>query len=332
MLLCTVPQPTSFQYLRTVNDTLLPTFKAACAARALLISDDEYEYCLNEASSMQTGRQLRRLFCIVLLECVPQNPQKLWDKFWRAICSDCKFILLNIGVINESHITAAHIESYGLMLLDEQLQAAGKSLHDFHLRPPSQSIDIIPSNERRLILEEMSFDQTSLWDTVHDLLPGLNVEQRAIFDVVTTAAIQKEARLFMMDGPGGTGKTHLENLILADLRSKSNIVLAVASTGIAAILLDNGRTSFSRFKIPLDPTSESVCAITRQSPAADLLRRNSLIIWDEISSQDRHAIEAVDRLMRDIRQVDLPFGGCPVLFSGRGIHASNASSIHVLRR
>src|ERR1700761_6518989 len=169
MLLCTVPQPTSFQYLRTVNDTLLPTFKAACCARGLLISDDEYDFCLNEASAMQTGRQLRRLFCIILLECVPQNPQKLWDKFWRAICSDCKFLLLNIGVINEEDIMPAHIESYGLILVDEQLQAAGKCLHDFHLRPPSQSIDIISSPERRLILEELSFDRAFLRDKVQQL-------------------------------------------------------------------------------------------------------------------------------------------------------------------
>ena len=89
MLLCTVPQPTSFANLRTVNNTLHPTFKGACSARGLLISDDEYDYCLNEACTMQSGRQLRRLFSIILLECGPQDPQKLWDKFWRAICSDC---------------------------------------------------------------------------------------------------------------------------------------------------------------------------------------------------------------------------------------------------
>src|ERR1700761_7165155 len=283
MLLCTVPQPTSFQYLRTVNDTLLPTFKAACSARGLLIADDEYDYCLKEASAMQTGRQLRRLFCIILLECIPQNPQKLWDKFWRAICSDCKFLLLNIGLIAEDDITTSHVESYGLMLLDEQLQAAGKSIHAFHLRPPSKSIDLVTSTERRLILEELSFDRASLRNTVEDLLPNLNVEQRTVFDIVTTAAIQKEPRMFMMDGPGGTGKTHLENLILAELRSKSLIVLTVASTGIAAILLDNGRTSFSRFQIPLDPTSESICGITRQSHVAELLRRVSLSVWDEIT-------------------------------------------------
>src|ERR1700761_8310166 len=123
MLLCTVPQPTSFESLRTVNNTLHPTFKAACSARGLLISDDEYDYCLTEASAMQTGRQLRRLFCIILLECIPQNPQKLWDKFWQALCSDCKFLLLNIGLINEEDLSPAHIKSYGLMLLEEQLDA-----------------------------------------------------------------------------------------------------------------------------------------------------------------------------------------------------------------
>ena len=74
------------------------------------------------------------------------------------------------------------------MLLEEQLQAAGKSLHDFHLHPPFQLIDVVVSTERRLILEELSFDRTAL-----QFLPTLNPEQRTAFDVGTTAALQNEA-------------------------------------------------------------------------------------------------------------------------------------------
>ncbi|KIK37584.1 hypothetical protein CY34DRAFT_38698, partial [Suillus luteus UH-Slu-Lm8-n1] len=41
-----------------------------------------------------------------------------------------------------------------------------------------------------------------------------------------------------------------------------------------------------------------------------------LIIWDEITAQDRRAPEAVDRTFRDIRNCDRPFGGVTVVFGG----------------
>jgi hypothetical protein len=148
MLLCTVPNPTSFQSLRTVNDIVYPNFKAACAALGLLASDDEYKFCLTEAAAMQTGRQLRRLFATILLDCNPRNPQSLWDKFWRSITDDCKYMLEKHGMPS-SEITDAHIQSYGLIQLDNQLQLSGKSLPDFHLRRPSINIDIADLEERK---------------------------------------------------------------------------------------------------------------------------------------------------------------------------------------
>ena len=55
-----------------------------------------------------------------------------------------------------------------------------------------------------------------------------------------------------LDAPGSTGKTYLINLILSKIRSQGKIVLATASSGIAAILLQSGRTLHVTFKIPLD--------------------------------------------------------------------------------
>ncbi|KAL0305019.1 UNVERIFIED_CONTAM: hypothetical protein Scaly_2999400 [Sesamum calycinum] len=55
-----------------------------------------------------------------------------------------------------------------------------------------------------------------------------------------------------IDGPGGSGKTFLYRALLADVRSKGYIALAVATSGVAAALLPGGRTAYSRFKIPID--------------------------------------------------------------------------------
>jgi ATP-dependent DNA helicase PIF1 len=58
--------------------------------------------------------------------------------------------------------------------------------------------------------------------------------------------------------------------------------LVVVSSGVASLLLPGGRTTHSRFRIPLDLHEESRCAIVRGTNMAELLCRASLIIWDEL--------------------------------------------------
>ena len=49
----------SFEELRSVDGTEYATFKEACLARGLLEDDQEWRLCLQEASGMKTGAQLR---------------------------------------------------------------------------------------------------------------------------------------------------------------------------------------------------------------------------------------------------------------------------------
>ena len=143
-----------------------------------------------------------------------------------------------------------------------------------------------------------------------------NVEQKVILDTIQSAIASERGGLFFIDGPGGTGKTFVENLLLNWTRGNCRIALAVASSGIASILLHNGRTSHSRFRIPIDIQPESVCAISAQSALAELLRSTALIIWDEVSAQHQHCFEALDRTLKDLRRNDIWFGGVPVVFAG----------------
>jgi hypothetical protein len=43
---------------------------------------------------------------------------------------------------------------------------------------------------------------------------------------------EERPNVFFIDGPGGTGKTFVYNLILGRVRSKNHIALALASSGI----------------------------------------------------------------------------------------------------
>jgi ATP-dependent DNA helicase PIF1 len=108
----------------------------------------------------------------------------------------------------------------------------------------------------------------------------------------------------------------LYKCILAYFRSQSQVVIAVASSGIASLLLPGGRTAHSKFKIPIKLSQTFNCNINVQSDDANLIREAKLILWDEAPMMQRHAFEAVDRALRDITKVNEPFGGKKIVFGG----------------
>ena len=53
----------------------------------------------------------------------------------------------------------------------------------------------------------------------------------------------------------------IPNALASTLWSRGDIVITVASSGIAATLLPSGRTAHSRFAIPIEVTESSTCTI-----------------------------------------------------------------------
>ena len=93
--------------------------------------------------------------------------------------------------------------------------------------------------------------------------------------------------------------------------------MCVASSGIAAVLLPNGRTAHSQFCIPLNIDESTVCNIKVQSKLATLLRRVGLVIWDEVPMTHWYIFEAVNRTLQDITQKEgFLFGGIPFVLGG----------------
>ena len=123
-------------------------------------------------------------------------------------------------------------------------------------------------------------------------------------------------KLFFVDGPGGCGKTFLYNTLLSCVRGKSLDAIAVASSGIAAEILEGGRTAHSTFQIPIPIEDHSTCKIKRQSSLAKRIIEASLIIWDEAPMMDRRVFEAVSRSFCDILNDTRPFGGKVVVLGG----------------
>jgi hypothetical protein len=120
----------------------------------------------------------------------------------------------------------------------------------------------------REIFEEASIeaneDDVALSDT-------LNEEQRAAYDEIMFSVDTEDGGLFFVDGPSGTRNTYLYRALLATIRSQKKIVVAIATSGVAASILPGGRTVHSYFKIPLTIDNGAFCTFMKQSGTAKLL-------------------------------------------------------------
>ncbi len=140
-------------------------------------------------------------------------------------------------------------------------------------------------------------------------IESFNDGQRTAYSGVIDAYAAHHAKVIFIDGPGGTGKTYIENLILNVVHSRGDIALAVASSSIVALLLSGGRTTHLNLKILIALDRTSFCYIGKQDDLAVLIRQTKLILWDEAPMTNKLAFEALDQTLRDLPDRNEPFGG-----------------------
>ena len=208
----------------------------------------------------------------------------------------------------------AEIYDYGLFLIQEVLDGHGKQLSDYHLPMPEHDWNARIGN--RLIAEQLAYIPQEEAASAAQQIPLLNVEQKAAYNTIMDAVSTNQSKTFFLHGPAGTGKTFVYNTLCHSLRSQSKIVLCVASSGIASLLLQGGRTVHFRFKVPIQIHETSMCSIKKGTSLAELLKRADLIVWDEAPMQHRHIAEAINCTLKDIREDQHQFGGLTVVFGG----------------
>ncbi len=330
-MLTKVKGAVSFEALHTINGVVHDTFKSACTALGLYDSDDEWNACLEEAVGMRTCAQLWSLFVTILAFGIPCEPCMLWDKYKEHIYDDCKVALQRRSIVEPS---IEQIESWALHSLRDALAKFNKTFEDFGLPTPSIPFDRLETN--RLFKVERDYNVKVLQAEVVMAIESLNDGQRATYNGVIDAYAAHHAKVIFIDGPGGTGKTYIENLILNDVRLRGDIALAIASSGIAALLLSGGRTAHSYLKIPIALDCTSFCYIRKQDDLAVLIRQTKLILWDEAPMTNKLAFETVDRTLHDLTNRNEPFGGIVFVMLGdfrqvlpiipRGSHADIVSA------
>ncbi|UYV65733.1 hypothetical protein LAZ67_3005268 [Cordylochernes scorpioides] len=295
LLLLHVAGAQSFEDLRTVDDIVCSTFKEAAQRRGLLADDSEWDACLAEAALFQMPCQLRQLFATILIYNNPTDPVSLWTKYKGYLSEDF------------SRATSdAAAEQMTLRELEFQLRENRLSCHHYGL--PAPLTPLLDSGEDHL-------DVNAELQIGTEMYRSLTPDQKSIVDTIVDS-LNVNPRCFFIDGPGGTGKTYVYNTLIHCVRAVGKIVIPLASTGIAATLLSGGQTVHSRFKLPIPLLENSVAAISANSSEAELIRRSSLIIWDEAPMAHYRALEIVDRLLKDIMHCDLAFGGKVVVLGG----------------
>ena len=315
LLLHTVVGPTSFEVLKTVNGQICSTFREACQLRGLLEDDIQWDATLAEAATTQSPARLRNLFAILLTCCGPSDPNQLWESHRESLTED---ILMEASRQNPDLALTYTPEMFNqaLILLENKvLEMVGKNLLQLGLPNPQRN-----RGDRlgREMLRETNYDMKQLDEFVlsNELL--LVKDQKIAYDAILELVNTRTGGIFFLEAPGGTGKTFVINLLLAKIRQQSKIAIAVASSGIASTLLHGGRTAHSTFKLPLNlaHSESAVCNISKGTGQAKVLQECQVIVWDECTMSHKHALEALDRTLQDLRDNHILMGGVVVVMAG----------------
>ena len=164
----------------------------------------------------------------------------------------------------------------------------------------------------REIREESNYDNEEMQTLLNKALQGegpdfqgkLTTLQQKVFEAIKQAVHGAGPKLLYIDARGGSGKTFLLNIGLYYIRTLDldAIALAVAFTGIAAQLLQGGRTFNSRFKFPLKPNETQSCNISKSTGLAKLIKKARIIVWDEAPMSNKILLEGLDRTLKDIME------------------------------
>nr|GEZ52968.1 hypothetical protein [Tanacetum cinerariifolium] len=205
-------------------------------------------------------------------------------------------------------------KNVALFFIEEVMRSRGTTLRCWPEMPYSDERYIFEFGNR-LIHDELDYNPAELHSEYERLYVSLNTEQKGIYDTIMNSVEIGQGGVYFVYGYGGTGKTFLWETLVVGIRRKGDIVLNVASNGIASLLMSGGRTVHSRFHIPINIDETSTCSICWQSDLGALLNKCKLIIWDEATMKNKLCFEALDRTLRDVvRRTGITIRHCKRVF------------------
>ena len=304
LLLHHVRGPASFEDDRTVAGTVHETFRSACAVYCLLVSDSQHVSTLTEAARLKVPSSLRLLFVHVVVYCRPNNVRGLYLQFEKDMQQD--------WIRVTGFATRARAVGHNLLAKYFNQLEANSLDYGLHL-DDAMNPDLCPEL-LQLTTEDRSIELPTL---------QFNREQSVFFDAIKESidgeqSHSQSSRAYLLDGLAGTRKTYTINDLIGYAYIHGSVVVA-SWLEIAASLLSGGMTLHSLLKLGFDLDHMSVVGLHLQSFQAMRLTESesSLIVTDEVSMANKHAVRALDDFLREAtgnhREV---FGGKTVVLAG----------------
>ncbi|XP_048612049.1 ATP-dependent DNA helicase PIF1-like [Brassica napus] len=253
---------------------------------------------------------------MLVSSCLSQ-PHVVWEATWEYLTEDVLYKKRRETGRLDMNLTIEQIKNISLTEIENHLLSNGRSLKKWKLMPKPEDFGCYNGN--RLIDDELKYVVEDQLKENETLMAMITDEQRRVYNQISDAVLNDSGGVFFLYGYGGTGKTFVYKALSSAIRSRGMIVLNTASSGIAALLLEGGRTAHFRFGIPIDIDEFSTCKkMEPGSDHAELVKAAKLIVWDEAPMMSRHCFETLDCSMRDIirSSEDKPFGGKVVVFGG----------------
>ncbi|XP_023248094.1 uncharacterized protein LOC106644785 [Copidosoma floridanum] len=248
-------------------------------------------------------------------ECFHLRLLLLWNKYKDDICEDILHRLRNQTNNPDIQITDEIYNERLILIKDQCLTTANMLLIKVAMIAPNRSMRDAFNQE---LNRELRYNVDTLQEFVQNKVPLLNEQQKQVYETFMQAVDNNTGGVFLLDAPGGTGKTFVISLILATIRSRCDIALAVGSSGIAATLLGGGRTAHSALKLTLNLNTINTltCNISRSTAMGKLLMQCKLIVWDECTMAHNKSLEALNFTLKDLRRNNNILGGLMILLAG----------------
>ncbi|GJZ23641.1 DNA helicase [Tanacetum coccineum] len=216
-------------------------------------------------------------------------PLKLWNTYWRKMSDDIPIITSKTLRIQNLHINDPELQGFILYELKITLNSYSKTPKDFGLH--ALSARLLEELRNMELMEEKSYNKVEL---------AKEINKNSYF-----LRSWRDRENFLW------------KVLISAMQSEGKIVLVVASSGIASLLLPASRTTHSRFNLPLELIDKSICNIKKNTHVGILLAETDIIIWDESPMNDCHCFKTLDITLRDIMGVpDKLFGGKSVVLGG----------------
>ena len=329
ILLLNTLGPRSYDDLLTVDGTKYDTFSEAATERGLLDSDVVLKRTMDDILTVVAAEGRRRYyFAMLLLQCRASSPQEMFNHYLdNLVPHDSRNMVQTPAQTRSARslILLQHLE-YFFRLNNTTCANQGLAVPDgFSAQYDKRWARQAAADNNQYdgdydVLRDCPTTMTSMqW--ANREVAKLNVGQKAAFDVIIAAVMadptdRNAQRIFFLEGDGGTGKTFVYNTLVKYCAAIKKKVTSMASTGIAATMVLNAGTVHSTFYIANDVTLATESKMPAHSIRAQELAATDLFILDEVSMLSQSVLSYVDKVLRDITNVNEPFGGKCMLLGG----------------